>query len=379
MFRRIIIRVRPVEMLLALSIFILMSEGSAQVPGDVEDTLWTVVNQKITLPTNLPEIRTHAIKPVFEVDILAENLSWIRKGSYEETKGKVNKTTGSATYVYVIRESFPDTGIFYVRRTFSAGSETGKSVRETTYWKVHVGLPHLIDKLEILPVYYYSEHRSINFATHEYSDARSYSYQIELSGVTLHGNGSTVPLDSLLNDLRTAANNTQVVVRGFYEGKPFRYRNPPTNRIDSTVWRFIVSPPKLEILTPWARSDKFDPEEHMFDMRRRFDFGPTQIRFVLTKQTGTSWLQVPLVPQRLEIFTKVLDGAGTGHLVGGLLQSNRPYVALPSNFWYIVELQPDSLFLASIPRDRYVKVELTITGIDQFGRAINEKRFASIY
>jgi hypothetical protein len=366
-------------MLLALSIFVLMSEGSAQVPGDVEDTLWTVVNQKITLPTNLPEIRTHAIKPVFEVDILAENLSWIRKGSYEETKGKVNKTTGSATYVYVIRESFPDTGIFYVRRTFGAGSETGKYVRETTYWKVHVGLPHLVNQISIPPTLYYSESRSINFATREYADALSYSYQIEAGGATLKGIGSHVSLDSLLNDVRTAANNTQVVVRGFYDGKPFRYRNPLNNRVDSTVWRVIVSPPNLEILTPWALEKNFNPGEQLFDMRQRFDFGPTQIRFVLTQKVGRSWLQVPLVPERLQISARVLEGGGTDQLVGGLLQTSQPFVAVPNRFWYIVELQPDGDFLASIPRDRFVNIELSIIGSDQFGRGINLKRRASIY
>jgi hypothetical protein len=78
-----------------------------------------------------------------------------------------------------------------------------------------------------------------------------------------------------------------IIAKGLYDGKPFRFVNPLTSRVEETVWRFRVAAPTLSpVSIPWAEpGDKATP---ILSLGLSSKYDPTVFSYVYVDTRDTT-------------------------------------------------------------------------------------------
>ncbi len=353
-----------------LTVLCLALAVATSVAGDTTRVM-TTMNVPFFWPQGLWDTYANMVRAKYTVDIRQSNGLVFHERGDSASNAPFPGSPGR-TFAFRVNHVFTDPGVYLVTRTLSGVDERGKKVNISKQLLVDVSYPTLTAPLIVDPTYYYAESATINFAAVEYNDKSLYRYKIETAdGDSVFGeNKSFVVLDSLLHDVDNArAGGKSFVVRGYYDNKQFIFRNPPEYGLDSTVWRFRILPPRLDLLTVWSNSGDYKPDSLFLDVgqKKRCRFGPTEIRFLFLNEKGNAWIRTS---PKLTLSVSASDGF--------LSKGNEYEIDSGDPPWYTLVIHPDSAYLSTIARGKYRSVQINISGKDQFDQPVSEVLKASI-
>ncbi len=261
----------------------------------------------------------------------------------------------------ITRFSLPREGIFYVVRIIEGRGVDRRIHRYGAYWIVEARWPVL--NPEINRHYYYGQSAYFDFAA-GHSNYTLYSYELlNSSSLLLSGQGTVVPIDTVWKmSLRYL--ERPITIRALYNGTPFRFRNPRTSGVDSSVWRFTIRKPALlEILTAWNEAADFSDKKargstdslSTLDANMTMAFlNPAEFRFAYVTRTPTGIIVTPPEPKGAPSVTCSAPEA--------FMESNW----VKDELWGILHLIPNHDYLRRYSSRRPAEVTVTISFQDQF-------------
>jgi hypothetical protein len=344
----------------------------------VHDTLHVAVRAQVR-PANLfPDMHMSFKSVKFELSILDRTMEYEREGKYILQQSEANTISGARSYLYWVNESFVDTGLVFIKRKFSGTGENGNHFAADDVWPVYVHFPTLATSMRVDPEYFYGEKNAIlDFTMLELTNSRDYSYTItnELTHtVADSGRGSFINLESIVNNIEYSRpeRGTRFHIKGMYNGRAFRFRNPVTNATDTTEWDFVVRHPDVQYWSAWGDTAQFRIEpERQLDLSQHYDWGPLEVRFVLESKKGDAWIYSALDPPELPQIREV--GAT------GFLSKIQPFRRKKDPLWYIIELNPDPSFFGRHSSNEFEIAEFEILLPTQFGETRAFRFKARVY
>jgi len=155
--------------------------------------------------------------------------------------------------------------------------------------------------------------------------------------------------------------NKTFAVEGLYSGKLILFFNPSIPGPDSTYWRFKLLPPeKLETRSNWVPLEEFEMmgERDVFDAfdlrlieNRKFSFA------WLTNQEGGAMVTRP----------KLINVTVTSEPEDLLRSNSQTFRLYEEDYWQVVELNVDPVFINRIAEDEVETVIVSINFQTQFG------------
>jgi hypothetical protein len=228
----------------------------------------------------------------------------------------------------------------------------------TDYWPIKPKYPTLTPLID--SVYYYSEQATFNFAALGLDNTSRYSYEVIGGNDTIRGEGSTISLDNLTNDMSLL--NKELTIRGLYNGSVFKYSD--NGNIKPSEWPIKILPPGEDVLAIRTDWEKMGSSNTPTTNLRTKILNPASLQifkfcYQVNTRKGNQYLLV--LP---EIRNLSVSGSE-----GFIKKSPAVYPEPP--FWTTVVIEPSSNYAANIKGVQ--PVDITISFTDQFGRNINRK------
>jgi hypothetical protein len=225
----------------------------------------------------------------------------------------------------------------------------GNKIKYIDYWKIIPQYATLEPKLD--PFYYYSEKGFFNFAASGLGDYSLYSYKFEVEGKDVYSDSGRpiVILDGLTNKLEYL--NKTITIKGFYHGREFRYYNPTTKNIETSIWSVLVKAPpstSMQYYGPWA-DVSLEKNRIVLNMEGESEFKKFRFSYIVKK--NNSYLIIPPTIDNLTVRSDPADFLGI----------SRSYL---NDIWSVIEIEPDATFLQKLTP--LTNVTLIIEFTDQF-------------
>ncbi len=336
----------------------------------VIDTVNATAMEKFKVPAEKNIVVANVLKIKFTATLLDASMNPIRecKEFYQDpSEAKIRKKAsgGRGTNVqYAVFETIEQEGTYYIKIDIKVKGERGRG-KKTVYYLVNVKYPEIVAPIQLNEKgYYYSETKSFSFATVQYNNPNLYSYKILSSGgdVIEEKQGPIIVLDSVLSNLQYVGQKIKIV--GYYNGKPFQYREIGKPEVHTTEWEITIRQPKLNEFTDWRRTDGQTKEEPVIisaynnkAMRILYSyFGKTNSGFVVVKPEvrGFSLTAEPR----------------------GLIINARPVRA---GSWLYIQFELSQDYLDGIEEYGQVDAKINIRFRTQFGERVNRTYDATIY
>ncbi|MBT8386717.1 MAG: hypothetical protein KJO12_04845 [Ignavibacteria bacterium] len=264
-------------------------------------------------------------------------------------------------------------GVFYVVGAIKGKSERGIYFEEAGFWVINC-----IARAENRLTYDFSIKRSYDFeeiATYRFGESISFDFSI--SGARMNnlssyhfkvyrgediihsGLGSYINLDFITKNSEMV--NKSFTVEGLYSGKLILFFNPAIPGPDSTYWRFELLPPeKFEVRSNWVQLEEFEM------MSGRDVIDALDLRLVENRKFSFAWL-TNQVEGAMITRPKLINMEVTCE-PEGLLRNNSPAFRLyEEDYWQVIEINVDPVFINSIAVDAIEKVIVNIKFQTQFG------------
>ncbi|MFH0733778.1 MAG: hypothetical protein V1773_04285 [bacterium] len=196
----------------------------------ISDTITVVTSQKFKIPKSKDIVLTNIKRLNITAELLDANFSSVRKINeclQDPAPDKFQnalKGQRSVLVTYAVFETINDAGTYYAKINIDLTDEKG-SAKAEVYYKIIVVHPILAAPMSLRDAYYFSEKETFSFATLEYTDFNSYSYQVvneKTSALLDSGRGPIVTLDKIFNDINMVDNRIKII--GKYNGKEFQYK-----------------------------------------------------------------------------------------------------------------------------------------------------------
>ncbi len=251
-------------------LLVLLASGfsNAQNFSKVNDTLNVVTFQRFKIPKD----KNWVIQNVLDLKVSAKLYSkdgqfirdlndiW-RELSEEQLKKEVTGGRG-ITVQAAAYATIENPGTYYIVADVIVLDEGHNRREAKPTYLVNVVYPTIAADINIrekLP-YYFSEKKTISFATLEFDEPNEYSYRILNSSnkVVQSGNSSYIILDTLFADLQNVGQT--FTIQGLYRGKAFYYLAHGSNKQQLSEWKVMLDAPSAAALGDWAyNADKDHP------------------------------------------------------------------------------------------------------------------------
>jgi hypothetical protein len=228
---------------------------------NIKDSIVTYTNVAFTVPRYGSEFITTQVKyddykiNVYSIDNnnvlnpVTDNAVYsidtiISKPKKGEDFERLVKNGHGAVVATLVKLHFINTGKYLVQTQYFGAAEKGvefHSPKENNYI-IEIKYPTASSTKIPDKTYFVGEKSTFSFATDEYNENSKYSWSIfnreDTIKSILSGNGPIVKLDSLFDDENIGKS---FVVKGFYDGKTFVYKNPVSKKEKETRWEFAIS------------------------------------------------------------------------------------------------------------------------------------------
>lgn len=336
----------------------------------VIDTINATTYEKFKVPANKNIVIANVLKIQFTATLLDASMNPIRecKEFYQDppnAKIKKKASGGRGTNVqYAVFETIDEEGVYYIKIDIKVKGERGRG-KKTVYYMVNVKYPEIIAPIELNEKgYYYSEKKSFSFATVQFNNPNLYSYKIVSSGgeVIEEKHGAIVVLDSVLSDLRYVGQ--KIKITGFYDGKPFKYREIGKSEVHDSQWEVIIRQPKLNEFTDWRRTDGQTKEEPV--IISAYNYKAMRILYSYFGKTDNGFV---VVKPKIRGFSLTAEPQG-------LIINARP---VKTGSWLYIQFELSQDYLDGIEEYGQVDVTLHVRFKTQFNETVNRTYDATIY
>jgi hypothetical protein len=343
---------------------------------DIIDTVHAISLQEFSVPSKLAYVAQNLVKFNLTAELFDINKTKIRdcknivqKPKSEDIEKEVRKLSSDGragiAIMAAVKEIIEEPGSYLIKFNVTGTGENRQTASKSFFYLVIVEYPTIAAPIKLRDKYYFSEKETFSFATMEYSDPNSYSYQVvDGAGTVLEsGNGPVVNLEKVFNE----ANNVgkTIKIKGFYEGKPFTFKNPQKNANEKSEWSLTLDKPGLDSFSGWLKKEDDKDQEWLIsiynDASKSFLFtyiGSTPSGFVAIRPNPSGGVRVTSDPPEF------LQGSGG--------------VGIPAGSFLKVMLTVNDDFLNTIEIGGEIAVKLTVTFRTQFGENVKREFRATV-
>ncbi len=247
--------------ILLLALLFAVSVTFAQ--DKIIDTLTVVTLQKFKIPSDRNIVLQNILDLNVKADIMDENGNLVRPSediwqspNKADFKREVAGGRG-ATVQFSFNDALDKPGTYFLEAVIKFKDENRRSHSAPAKYMINVDYPTIASEINLRngAPYYYSEKETFSFATIEFSDPNKYSYQIvdPSEKILQSGTGSIVKLDTVFKDIGNVGK--KLVVKGFYDGKPFYYRENGDPEPKLSEWEIDLQKPAFNQFHDWTLGD----------------------------------------------------------------------------------------------------------------------------
>jgi len=244
-------------------LFLLLSATIvAQSNVTISDTIDVVTLQKFSAPKDRNIVLTNIKQISIQAELLDSEFNKIRDVeeiaqtlSSEEVMSK-SKDGRGVMVQFVANEAIEEPGVYYIKIDINYTDEQGKG-SASAYYLVNVSYPRVSSKINLRENYFFSEKETMSFATSEFVDPNSYTFEIiDVAGNLLsNGVGSIVSFNNVFNNIKNVGK--EITIKGYYKEKQFFYKFNG-DEVHKSEWTFRLIKPNLEEFNDWK---KVNPED----------------------------------------------------------------------------------------------------------------------